>query len=312
MTHTFSRHMTDQFRVNVLSLEYPGYGLLNGCQATEENLYLVCVTALRFLVDDMNVKYPQIIAMGRSIGSGPACYLASKYPLGGLLLISPFSSIRTAIHSVAGKMLSNFFPEIFSNVDQIANVQCPTLLIHGKRDQLIPSEHSVNLLRACRATRKKLVCPSEMEHNSNLFSHADFLAIPVISFFGLPGYCTSRAPRMPVECGAQDMLRRHLERMERGEKAKKSNLREQELAFGWLCKSCVVSLGDNAEVNYANSRGNDLSSSGLGTHDSDGQFDAVDMPLMGEPLSGCNTPAAAPYGGVYEKELYGRNNGTPS
>lgn len=94
MSFCFLKHMTAQFRVGVLAVEYPGYGLLAKCEANEENLYQAAHTALRFLVDTLGVRYKHVILMGRSIGSGPACYLASKFPIGGLLLVAPFASIR--------------------------------------------------------------------------------------------------------------------------------------------------------------------------------------------------------------------------
>jgi len=37
-----------------------------------------------------------------------------------------------------------------------------------------------------------------MEHNSNLFGDASFLAVPAIHFFGFPGYYTSAPPRLPA------------------------------------------------------------------------------------------------------------------
>merc|ERR1719476_894246 len=33
------------------------------------------------------------------------------------------------------------------------------------------------------------MCPEEMEHNTNLFSHESFLVLPVLQFFALPDYC---------------------------------------------------------------------------------------------------------------------------
>lgn len=98
-------------------------------------------------------------------------------------------------------------------------------MIHGKKDKLIPSEHSVNLLKNCRASRKKLVCPGEMEHNSNLFAHADYLAIPCINFFGLPGYCSESAPEVRKEFLLEQMYKRH------------RFVRDSD--FGWFCSGCA-------------------------------------------------------------------------
>merc|ERR1719313_1689063 len=176
------RHMRDQFKVNVMAVEYPGYGLLRHMRPTEDGVYEVSLTAFRFLVDEVNVKYEQIILFGRSLGSGPAVYLASQYPVGGLILVSAFSSIKDVMHSTVGRLLAWTFNEQFANYRIFANVSCPSLFIHGEHDKLIPLEHSLLLYRRCRA-RKLLVTPRRMEHNSNLFGDPSFLAVPAIHFF---------------------------------------------------------------------------------------------------------------------------------
>jgi len=102
-----------------------------------------------------------------------------------------------AVQSIAGRLFAMAFQERFPNHKTISNVSCSTLFIHGESDGLIPVEHSVNLFKRCRS-RKLLVTPPEMEHNSNLFGDASFLAIPAIHFFGFPGYYTSTPPRLPA------------------------------------------------------------------------------------------------------------------
>mmetsp|Transcript_2597 Transcript_2597/g.7762 ORF Transcript_2597/g.7762 Transcript_2597/m.7762 type:complete len:601 (-) Transcript_2597:61-1863(-) len=197
MSFAVLKHMRDQFKVNVLAVEYPGYGLLQGIAPSEDAVYEVSLTAFRFLVDEIGVRYSQIILFGRSLGSGPAVYLAAQYPVGGLILVSAFSSIRAAVQSIAGRIFSWTFKERFPNSRIIANVSCSTLFIHGGNDGLIPAEHSLRLFRRCRA-RKLLITPPKMEHNSNLFGDASFLAVPAIHFFGFPGYYTTTPPRLPA------------------------------------------------------------------------------------------------------------------
>jgi len=73
-------------------VEYPGYGIYKGSpnniqiQKDAEAVY-------NFLVKDRSIPKSQILIFGRSIGSGPATWLASKYKIGGLVLISPFTSM---------------------------------------------------------------------------------------------------------------------------------------------------------------------------------------------------------------------------
>ena len=197
MSFAVLRHIRDQFKVNVLAVEYPGYGLLHHVEPTEDAVYEVALTAFRFLVDEIGVRYSQIILFGRSLGSGPAVFLAAQYPVGGLILVSAFSSIKAAVQSIVGRIAAWTFTERFANSRIIANVSCSTLFIHGEADGLIPAEHSLRLFKRCRA-RKLLVTPQKMEHNSNLFGDASFLAVPAIHFFGFPGYYTSSPPRLPT------------------------------------------------------------------------------------------------------------------
>mmetsp|Transcript_39465 Transcript_39465/g.73582 ORF Transcript_39465/g.73582 Transcript_39465/m.73582 type:complete len:391 (+) Transcript_39465:68-1240(+) len=197
MSFAILKHMRDQFKVNILAAEYPGYGLLHHVEPSEDGVCEVALTTFRFLVDVLGVRYSQIVLFGRSLGSGPAVFLASQFPVGGLILVSAFSSIRAAVQSIAGRLFAMAFEERFPNHKAIANVSCSTLFIHGEADGLIPMDHSLKLFKRCRA-RKLLVTPPEMEHNSNLFGDASFLAIPAIHFFGFPGYYTSTPPRLPA------------------------------------------------------------------------------------------------------------------
>lgn len=198
MCFPFVKHMRDQFKMNVLAVEYPGYGLLHGLAVSEAALKEVALTAFRFILDELKVAYEQIILFGRSVGSGPSVYLASRFPVGGLILVAAFSSVREAAKSLVGGLIAGVLVERFPNLSLIGNVSCPTLFIHGEKDSLVPPSHSVALFKQCRA-RKLLITPPGMEHNTNLFTDASFLAVPAINFFGLPGYQQEQPPQMPQQ-----------------------------------------------------------------------------------------------------------------
>mmetsp|Transcript_16714 Transcript_16714/g.35472 ORF Transcript_16714/g.35472 Transcript_16714/m.35472 type:complete len:413 (+) Transcript_16714:143-1381(+) len=214
MCFPFVRHMRDQFKMNVLAVEYPGYGLLHEIAVCEAGLKEVALTAFRFVLDELKVAYEQIILFGRSVGSGPSVYLASRFPVGGLILVAAFASVREAAKSLVGSLVAQILDERFPNITLIGNVSCPTLFIHGEKDNLVPPTHSVALFKHCRA-RKLLITPPGMEHNTNLFTDAQFLAVPAINFFGLPGYQQEAPPQMPTrffEDGKQAFLLRKASR----------------------------------------------------------------------------------------------------
>jgi len=63
--------------------------------------------------------------------------------------MSAFLSIRKVAVSVAGRVASYFIRDRFDNEALITQVTCPTLLIHGRLDELIPYEHSYALFKLC-------------------------------------------------------------------------------------------------------------------------------------------------------------------
>jgi len=241
MSFAVLKHIRDQFKVNVLAVEYPGYGLLRGMTPSEDGVYEVALTAFRFLVDEINVRYSQIILFGRSLGSGPAVFLAAQYPVGGLILVSAFSSIKAAVQSIVGRLFAWTFTERFPNSKIIANVSCSTLFIHGECDGLIPAEHSLRLFKRCRA-RKLLITPPKMEHNSNLFGDASFLAVPAIHFFGFPGYYTSTPPRLPAHLFEDPCRRARLK--EQVLKTESGGLRP------WLCDCLAKGDPHHLDVSF--------------------------------------------------------------
>lgn len=80
--------------------------------------------------------------MGRSIGSGPAIHLAHQNKVGALLLISPVSSIKRIAEVMVGRIPAKMIRERFDNLAKIEDVHCPTFILHGKKDALIPFDHA--------------------------------------------------------------------------------------------------------------------------------------------------------------------------
>lgn len=60
---------------------------------------------MEYLVKAAKIPESSIILFGKSIGSGPATYLASQYKACALLLLAPFTSIRDMAKEISGKLL---------------------------------------------------------------------------------------------------------------------------------------------------------------------------------------------------------------
>lgn len=125
-------------------MEYPGYGMYKG--APEDTTIMQDSEAVYdFLVQRLKIAPKNIIIFGRSIGSGPATYLAANREVGALVLMSAFTSIRAVAKGLAGRWVQYLIKERFNNLETISRVACPTFLVHGQRDRLISYTHSEEL-----------------------------------------------------------------------------------------------------------------------------------------------------------------------
>lgn len=143
---------------------------------------------LRFLRNVLRWPLDSILIQGRSIGCGPAISLAARYQVSGVITISPMLSFKELCTDVVGGPVSWLLSERFPNKGRMEQVRSPLLVVHGQQDKVIPCRHGMELFQVCR-TRKLLVCPLDMGHNTNLFADVTFMVQPMLQFFALPDYC---------------------------------------------------------------------------------------------------------------------------
>ena len=123
----------------ILCFEYPGYGTFKKTKITENKLYTSIQKAYLYAKNNLNYSEKNIILYGFSLGTGIALDLACKsnFPVGGLILQSPYLSIMRIIYNIK----NTFFFDIFKNCDKVKNIKTKTLFIHGTEDNVIPYIH---------------------------------------------------------------------------------------------------------------------------------------------------------------------------
>ena len=137
-------------------VEYSGYGIFH--KKTEISPKLIekdSKVVFDFLTKEVGFKDENIMIIGRSIGTGPAMYLASKrQKIKMLTLISPFTSVLQLVKDKYWFYSEDFFniltkkiKDDFKNIDLIEQVKCPILMIHGKKDWVINIKHSIELAK---------------------------------------------------------------------------------------------------------------------------------------------------------------------
>ncbi len=87
--------------------------------------------------------------MGQSLGSAPTVHLSITQGfknIAALILISPLAS---GIKIISPEMSNDDLEKIdvFSNIKKVVDVICPIFILHGQKDDVIPSKHSFDLIK---------------------------------------------------------------------------------------------------------------------------------------------------------------------
>ena len=178
-------HLRSTLRINVLAVEYPGYGIYDevemggkGGGPSEQKIFSDAELVYNFALHHVGKKESDLILLGRSLGSGPASYLAALKNPGALILMSPYSSIKNVAYSKVG-FLSILLADMFNNLARMPKVDCPTFIVHGQADTLIPVQQAQDLNNACGGPTF-LVTPPNMTHNE--FDFYEDLIRPLMQF----------------------------------------------------------------------------------------------------------------------------------
>src|SRR5215467_8165428 len=75
----------------VFAFDYEGYGTSEG-KPSEKAAYQDEAAAYDYLAVNLGTPPDRIVIFGRSVGTGPATYIAARRPAAGLILRSPFVS----------------------------------------------------------------------------------------------------------------------------------------------------------------------------------------------------------------------------
>jgi len=162
-----TREIATETGCAVLAVEYPGYGVASG-SFSEAASRRVADAALDRLSSHYGYTSDRVVVFGRSLGAAVATDLAARRPVGGLVLVSPFSSLAKTFKAGLDPLsLSGFDP--FDNLSKIGRVVCPLLVAHGDADELIPLTQGRDVFDAAVAAKDKVFVPLRgMRHNDPL------------------------------------------------------------------------------------------------------------------------------------------------
>lgn len=171
---------------HILIIDYRGYGKSEG-KPFEAGLYRDAQAAYDWWAGDRQAHGESLILLGESLGGAVAVNLAAKVSPAGLILQSTFTS--------AWDMAKTMFPVgllqpllnvHFDSAKTIAAVRCPTLLIHGLQDEIVPFRMGKKLFELAPA-RKTFYRVPDAGHNDLVeIAGAEYLRQLQMFLSGIP------------------------------------------------------------------------------------------------------------------------------
>lgn len=165
--------LAEAFRLDVLCVDYRGYGFSDGTPA----LRALREDALRVFdaTTGLRTGKPTLVA-GFSIGTLPAVHLAASRSVDGLLLLAPVSTFEAVLPSWQRQVPWYARPFVRlrpdpalpihpAPLDEVGGVKAPLLVVHGEADRVIPVACGRSLHLAAGSAVKALVTRPGLDHN---------------------------------------------------------------------------------------------------------------------------------------------------
>jgi uncharacterized protein len=144
---------------DVLLFDYRGYGRSPG-RAAEEATYADARSARAALLASDGVDPARVLYLGESLGAAVALELALAHPPAGLILQSPFTSIRDIARVHYPFIPRALVPQAYPSLDRIPHLRAPLLVLHGARDPVVPLMHGEEIFHAAPEPKRLEVFPT--------------------------------------------------------------------------------------------------------------------------------------------------------
>jgi uncharacterized protein len=157
--------------LNVLMVDYRGYGQSEGSFPTERQIYADADAIWDYALKERKIDPRQTIIYGHSLGGAIAIYLAQKHPeAAGAIVHNTFTSIsELASRSWQYKIfpIDLLLTQKFNSLDRVKTLTIPILYVHGTADIKIPSQMSRTLYTATASPNKQIAMVANGPHSNN-------------------------------------------------------------------------------------------------------------------------------------------------
>jgi uncharacterized protein len=136
---------------DVLAFDYRGYGRSTG-RPSEAGTYRDARAARRALLE--RAGSDRVLFLGESLGAAVALELAHHHPPAGLILQSPFTSVRDMARLHYPLVPRALVPDAYPSLRVICSLAVPLLVLHGERDDIVPLMFGEELYAAATCPKR--------------------------------------------------------------------------------------------------------------------------------------------------------------
>lgn len=127
---------------------YRGYDGSGG-SPRQDAIFADAIIAARHL----DVPPRQLFVIGQSLGTGVAVHVAAELaarnsPPAGVVLLSPYTSIRRVADEALGLPLGWLLADRYETTRELSAIRSPLLILHGEHDEVIAIEHGREIAAA--------------------------------------------------------------------------------------------------------------------------------------------------------------------
>ncbi len=150
---------------SLLAVNYRGYGGNPGSPG-ERALLADALVLYDWAAARTEVDPERIVVIGRSLGSGVAVHLAAERRLAGVVLVTPFDSLRAVAQGIYPFVpVSVLLRHPFDSLARASAIETPMLALVAALDSIIAPRHARRLFEAWRGPKQWLEIGTA-DHNS--------------------------------------------------------------------------------------------------------------------------------------------------
>ena len=162
VVYNANEFLTDFPEHTVYLFNYRGYGGSSG-EPSEKGIFSDALA----LYDQIEARHESISAIGRSLGSAVAVYLAAERRVDKLVLVTAFDSVLNIARRILPlHPVRLLLRDHYNSISRVEQISAPVLIIRAENDEHIAEARTLNLMKAFPEEQVTYITIMDSGHNT--------------------------------------------------------------------------------------------------------------------------------------------------